>query len=339
METVPTKIQEQALQWLLRLEEDESTQCRKAFLEWCEQSRDHVQAFLEVTVLDRQLNEIDLPEAVDIEALIEDCRKSSAAAAVANILPLEPRPQMHTSRSPAPRRRLGWAMAASLAVGLVGYASFTLISGNSDYRTQIGEQRSVKLTDGSVIHLNTRSQVKVHYSDEGRDIDLLEGEAFFVVARDPDRPFRVLVGDATVQALGTQFNVYRQDARTTVSVVEGKVQVATDAIPVPLVQGETAQLLKDRSVVKNETAEIAQATAWRQRQLDFRRATLFEVAREFNRYSTTRIRIADSQIGERRLNGVFDADMPEQLLKFLEQRQDLRFERTGNTVVIHARTE
>jgi transmembrane sensor len=195
----------------------------------------------------------------------------------------------------------------------------------------------VKLTDGSVIHLNTRSRIQVRYSDEARRIDLLEGEAFFAVGRDPARPFTVMVGSTTVQALGTQFNVYREDARTTVSVAEGKVQVAAGAQPVPLEKGEAAQVLYDRRVVKTAAPEITHATAWRQRQLDFRRATLLEVAAEFNRYNTLKIEIADPEIGERRLNGVFDADMPEQLLKFLEQRQDLRFERTDGTVVIHAR--
>src|SRR5690606_14686343 len=94
------------------------------------------------------------------------------------------------------------------------------------YSTGIGEQRTVKLADGSIVHLNTDSSLRVEYSPATREVHLVEGEALFVVAKEPARPFRVEAGQTTVQALGTQFNVYRRAGGIEVSVIEGAVRVA-----------------------------------------------------------------------------------------------------------------
>src|SRR5262249_31967908 len=97
------------------------------------------------------------------------------------------------------------------------------------YRTGVGEQRRVELADGSVVHLNSKSRVRVIYSDRARDFRLLEGEALFKVGHDAARPFRVRAGDNLIRALGTQFNVLRRPSGTTVQVIEGAVQVSTHA--------------------------------------------------------------------------------------------------------------
>ena len=69
------------------------------------------------------------------------------------------------------------------------------------YRTAIGEQRIVKLEDGSIVTLNTRSQIKVRFERDRRRIDLIEGEALFEVAHDTARPFQVFAGTAEVRAV------------------------------------------------------------------------------------------------------------------------------------------
>jgi len=93
--------------------------------------------------------------------------------------------------------------------------------------TAIGETRTVALDDGSRIVLDTSSRMRVSFSASVRDIELLDGQAQFQVARDAHRPFRVRTGTAEIVALGTLFDVARLPSRTTVTLIEGRVRVRT----------------------------------------------------------------------------------------------------------------
>lgn len=93
------------------------------------------------------------------------------------------------------------------------------------YTTDIGEQRTIALVDGSSVELNARTKIKVRYSDQRRTIELLQGQALFRVAKDPNRPFIVDSNGTHVRAVGTQFDVYRKVDGTLVTVVEGRVAV------------------------------------------------------------------------------------------------------------------
>jgi transmembrane sensor len=330
MEATQMRLEEQALEWLLRLESDESPRCHREFLEWCEQSRAHVQAFLEATALDRQLDRAlvdidaeagaDVVGEIDLEALIEEVRASRPENVLAFSAPSPDSTQGVVSR----KRRIGLPVAAVLAGILATVAAWrAALPPSPIYVTQVGEQRSIKLSDGSMVHLNTHSRIEERYTESDRDVDLLEGEALFVVAHDRNRPFRVSAGDATVLAVGTQFNVYRQAGRTTVAVLEGKVRVEADAKPVALSAGEAAHVVAGGRIVKEDSPEVTRATAWRHRQLDFRRASISEVAAQFNRYNLTQVVIEDPEVGERLMNGVFDADSPQQLMEFLQEDESL----------------
>lgn len=102
-----------------------------------------------------------------------------------------------------------------------------LLATNGVYATAVGEQRTVTLADGSSILLNTNSEVVVDFSRAFRDIRLTRGEVEFNVARNPDAAFRVYAGNERVEAIGTAFTVYMQDAKIDVTVTEGQVTLAT----------------------------------------------------------------------------------------------------------------
>ena len=100
------------------------------------------------------------------------------------------------------------------------------LSSNGLYATAIGQQQSTTLADGSVVLLNTNSQIKVDYNNDFRNIRLLQGEGHFTVAKSAERPFRVYAGNGRVQAVGTAFSVYLKDNTIDVTVTEGKVVLA-----------------------------------------------------------------------------------------------------------------
>ena len=128
--------------------------------------------------------------------------------------------------------RLGQASIV-MAVIAIGVATAfwlrpdPLLSSNNFYATAVGQQLSVTLADGSVVLLNTNSQINVNYNNEYRNIRLLQGEVHFTVAKGAARPFRVYAGNGRVQAVGTAFSVYIKDNSINVTVTEGKVELAS----------------------------------------------------------------------------------------------------------------
>lgn len=261
-----------------------------------------------------------------------------------------------------------WAIAASVA--LLAAAALALAGlGTSPaeepaqtlatrlYTTDLGEQRSVTLADGSVVFLNTDSRVRVRLTDSERRLDLLQGEALFEVAHEPQRPFRVFAAGTMAQAIGTKFNVRHTRGGVRVVVVEGEVLVdprASDARPlaarrVPsakageltpdqalLVAGQQADLSLAQAAPRIADADIVAAASWRMRQLSFDDAALDEIVAEFNRYNRTPIVLADPALSETRFSGVFDANDPKSFVAFLELSSLVEVDRSRHDRIVLA---
>ena len=100
-------------------------------------------------------------------------------------------------------------------------------SGFDLYETPIGKHRVITLTDGSTIHLNTRSRVSIRFSATRRAAQLLQGEALFTIQHDPNRPFEVVTGLTVIRDVGTQFDVHRKTSdAAVVTVIQGQVDVS-----------------------------------------------------------------------------------------------------------------
>ena len=330
-----TGIIEQAADWVVRLHEDASmpTAERRAFLTWLRKSPVHVREFLQAEADWLALEGVDATHGIDVAALLADRD--------ANVMPLHESTSARLART---RQRRGHRVIAGLAAAVlaaVAMAVYVLIDTQSTglYVTALGEQRAIVLSDGSVVELNTQSRIKVRFDGELRDVDLLAGEALFTVEDDPARPFRVFSGSVEVQAVGTQFNVYRQAEQTVVTVLEGRVAVRQHDVETvsidtsggpPAVLSETVELaVGEQAVVQAEatlrqvTTRPTRAVAWRERRLVFENETLANVAAEFNRYNAQRIVIEGDALRARRINGVFNADRPERIVQFIMRSKDV----------------
>src|SRR5882757_416589 len=190
---------------------------RARFYEWLRRSPDHIQAYLEIAEGWAELPTSDPEHRLDIQALLARARESQDE----NVVSLSPRETALPNR----QRRSMTAWAASLAgVALVlGLAVWSYLYQANTYRTGVGEQRTVRLLDGSTIELNALSSIRVRLSKNTREVDLREGQALFRVAKDPARPSLVHSDGTTVRAVGTQFDVYRKSTATVVTVLEGRV--------------------------------------------------------------------------------------------------------------------
>ena len=184
--------------------------------------------------------------------------------------------------------------------------------------TAVGENRSISLADGSTVKLGGHSRLSFSLQAKQREILLEEGEAFFAVAKDPSRPFRVHAGNATVTAVGTEFDVHRSDDKVTVSVLEGKVMVQPMAplVPVPwlaavkpvgsaapLSAGERASVNRNGIESTPQTVNAQATLDWQNGRLAFEGESLRYVVEDVNRYTPKPIVIADRGTASLKITG------------------------------------
>ncbi len=317
-----------AADWLRRLEGGDAQE-QARFMAWLKESPRHVREILLMSTWDRVLENFDPQHSIDVEEYVRE-----AAARPAGIVPLhEPVPAIAPRRPGSRLARRGFGLAAAAAACAVIWWYWP--SPGQTYETVTGEQRAVELDDGSVVHLNTRSRVRVRYSPAIREVHLDDGQALFKVQHDPRRPFRVYAGKALIEVLGTEFDVQRRAERITVAVIEGRVQVEGGSGTEILSAGEEAQLAGAGRIARSAATDLAVTTAWRQRRLVFRKDTLADMAEAFNRYNRRpQIRIEGEQLRMRVFNGVFDADDPRSFLQFLDGVPDLIVRGDEDEVVV-----
>jgi transmembrane sensor len=332
------RIAEQAAHWLLDLEDNEADLA--GFAAWLEASPRHVEEFLLVSAVWQASDRIDEPRRVDVDQLIAQAR--------ANVKWLDEEsalvPHAFNVRGKMRAALHSRVMGAIAVLGLMGMTYWAVHDTSLQYRTNTGEQRIVKLADGSIVTLNTRSKIKVRLERQQRIVELTEGEALFEVAHDAHRPFRVIAGPIAVRAVGTQFDVNRSASSTIVGVVQGVVEVSgspnhRDGLghrngPERLIAGEQARLSAQGELLQHSVAELDRLIAWRERRLIFRNEPLNAIVAEFNRYNESQLTIEGTTTGTRLVTGVFDADSPGALVAFLERDPQISIESRGKTIVI-----
>ena len=202
---------------------------------------------------------------------------------------------------------LGAAGAIALAL-VVGSWSWWSAQRSDVYDTAIGEQRTVRLGDGSRIILDTASHVTVRFSGSERLVTLTSGRAMFEVQGDATRPFLVKAGDTEVTAIGTRFDVRRTGAGARIVLVEGQVAVRQEASSRPawtLAPGQQVTTSVQRPAVV--AVNVPAATSWTTGRLTFENTPIAVAVAEVNRYSPSPVELRDDRISAIRVSGVFDA--------------------------------
>lgn len=377
-------IAERAAQWLNQLKTRETAGLaeRLKFVKWMKQSPLHVRELLLATTWDALMRLLDMDRKISIEQLMEQSTRNVTALLVAHRSDNRPAQQSTPESTIQPVNRdavpevareatepaapadvkagkwkssrwiIGFAAAASILATLaLGWPGIIKGIGlPQQYQTDTGEQRTISLTDGSVIYLNTQSLARVAFSNDARDIYLEEGQAIFKVAHDATRPFRVHVEYATVQAIGTQFDVNRHADRTDVAVIEGLVKIiaeggdsgANSQANTEVSAGKAVTIAAAAEISRPVDVDVAEIVAWRHRRLVFYKETLAEIAAEFNRYNRApKIRVEGEALQGKRYSGTFDADDPHSFLQYLEiedRERLLSFDRSDKLVVIRMRS-
>ncbi|WIO73626.1 FecR domain-containing protein [Porticoccaceae bacterium LTM1] len=232
----------------------------------------------------------------------------------------------------------------AFCVGLFGYLNLSekelSRSDMQRYVTRIGEQKEIQLPDGSVVNMNTATQLLVDYTEGQRRIILDRGEAYFDVAPNPEKTFTVDLGVKTVTVLGTEFNIRKSPGHYQLAVVEGEVAVhfpgddvspSASLIENPISQNSQSKQYRVKGgwvaefdIANNEMEAYQSASqneygGWRNGLIRFYKEPLYKVIQELNRYSGKKILIEDKEIMDLGVYVAVDIKDLGAALKALEQ--------------------
>ncbi|AYG95648.1 FecR family protein [Brevundimonas naejangsanensis] len=230
-----------------------------------------------------------------------------------------------------------WKPIAAGATALVALALFAswAMDRPLDYATATGEQRTLRLADGSRVILDTGSRVSVRLRPDRRSVTLVSGQAFFDVEGDPARPFVVTAGDTTVTAVGTRFDVRRLGQGARVTLVEGRVDVGSPGTARPvwsLAPGQ--QVVTTQGAPEVRTVDAARETSWTTGRLVFAATPIREAVAEVSRYSDRRIELKDGGIAQIPVSGAFDTGDTEAFIAALSDLYGVTASRSPDGAII-----
>lgn len=336
------RVREQASLWLIRLQEGLSAEQKLQLQQWVDADDMHGDALLEMaSVWD------DMGVLTELAPMFDGMpQKSTIDQQMQNAWGFKQRP---------------WAYAAGIVIALLITLSvipnpifnfkntyYQVAAKQQSYQTEIGEHSTVQLSDGSLVTLNTNSQILVDFNDTARNIRLIKGEAHFEVAKDESRPLSVVAGNNTVRAVGTAFNVMRGSKdNLEVAVNEGRVAVFSPAgkpdswikkssvSETALVAGDVLTITDNEYHIRQYDAiEMENRLAWQDGMVMFEDDTLQEVIEELSRYNKVRILLEDERLGETRVAGYFRVGDIDALLIALKENFNIGSNRQDNNTII-----
>lgn len=245
--------------------------------------------------------------------------------------------QQNSQKSDHKSSKLWYGSIAASVVLTLGILLFRSgdVSQPVYFNTQKLQTAHQLLDDGSRLDISAASQLLVKYSAAERHIDLVEGEAQFNVSKDPARPFVVETRHATLQALGTVFNVDQRRDSTELTVLEGRVEVA------PLQAGNKRVILTagQRALIRAnghgpvETFDLTSYRDWQHNILEADNMPLADIIAELNRYRNTAIGIR-SDIGNLPVSGTFRLDDAEKNLQLITSAYQLTISEKNGMIFI-----
>ncbi|GGH06687.1 FecR family protein [Pedobacter zeae] len=162
------------------------------------------------------------------------------------------------------------------------------VRGSNTIATPRGGQYQVNLPDGTKVWLNAATTLTYPYAFAKKERQVeLSGEAYFEVAKDHTRPFRVKTGAQTVEVLGTHFNInaYRDEAMVKTTLLEGAVKVSTQSGSVNLHPGEQSQFNANNARLSlNEQVDTDKEMAWKNNIFSFDNDDLQSIMRQISRW-------------------------------------------------------
>ena len=280
---VSAQVLDAAIAWQLCLDCGNGSDVEQAeFAKWYSASDEHARAWLQLGMLDHRFSTASVPAR---NALLKARTGVQERA-----------------------RKIGSGLASvALACGLALFAGKNYLPIDywmADQRTATGEQRQLRLADGTLLNLNTHSAVDVRFDDSTRRIILQEGEIMVETGHGDPRPFIVQTRDGSLRALGTRFMVKREDDGTRLSVLQSRVEAHPENSVEQTIYNEGQQVLMHRDRLGQMLAVSPGADAWTRGMLVLDNVRLADMVSELNRYQRGHLGV-DPEVADLRITGSF----------------------------------
>ncbi len=328
------ELEQQAATWMWKLDRGLSGDEQDAFFDWLAEDPKHSNALVRYRKNWKRLDNLSswLPEHSDVPNpdLLAPNRRSQSVKYLAFSL----------------------LTAAVLALSVfVWRNNDPSLSGSGDVAIVEQIENRNALEDGSVVKLKDDAEITVLYSASERRIRLDKGEAFFIVTKNPKRPFVVEVQGIDVSALGTAFNVRLDSESFEVLVSEGVVSVegkkqdydeglAQEFPENPLLEANQRAIIslsekaETPAIATLTKGEIHRVLAWQHGLVSFTSKPLSEIAYELNHFNETQMTVLDEELANTRFSGSFRSDNMEGFVRLLEAAFGATAEWNGDSEVL-----
>jgi transmembrane sensor len=313
---VSAQVLDAAIAWQLSLDSGSPVE-REEFAKWHAAHEEHARAWRQLGMLDQRFSVASGPARTALLQSREGIRRRV--------------------------RKLGSGLASIVAVfGLALYAGERYLPIDywlADQRTATGEQRTIRLDDGTLINLNTHSAVDVRFDDKQRRVILQEGEILIETGHGDARPFIVETREGRMRAVGTRFLVMREEQGTRLSVLQSAVAAHPQSSPEEQVLREGQQMLIRSDGLGPIVALNLGADAWTRGMLVVDNARLEDLVHEIGRYRPGLLGVAP-EVADLRITGSFPLQNTDLALSALLPTLPVQIEhRTQWWVTVAAKTE
>jgi transmembrane sensor len=278
---VSAQVLDAAIAWQLSLDSANALE-REEFAKWHAAHEEHARAWRQLGMLDQRFSVASGPARNALLQSRESIRRRV--------------------------RKLGNGMASVVAVlGLALFVSERYLPVEywlADQRTATGEQRTLRLADGTLINLNTHSALDVRFDAKQRRVVLQEGEILIETGHGDPRPFIVETRDGSMRALGTRFLVKREDEGTRLSVLQSAVAAHPESSAEERILHEGEQVLMRADGLGPNLAVNLGADAWTRGMLVVDNARLEDLVKEIGRYRPGHLGVTP-EVADLRITGSF----------------------------------
>ncbi|AZE59502.1 MULTISPECIES: FecR domain-containing protein [Pseudomonas fluorescens group] len=311
---VSSQVAEQAVHWLLEMQQGAlNPRQQAAWQQWLNAHSEHQRAWEQIQQVNQRLRGM-------------------------------PSPLAHAALNAPTLRSRRQALKLLLILGAGSAAVWSLRQQHilpplsADYRSPVGQRRSVQLADGSQLKLNTGSAVDVHIDGRQRLIRLLEGE-ILLTSRAGDTPLRVLTGQGLLSSQTARLNVRQFNDHTQLAVLAGQVEVTPNNYSgLPLTVAAAHQVNFTRKGWDTPRSTDANSGAWADGMLVAAHMRLEDFLSELGRYRRGQLH-CDPQVANLLLSGSYPLDDSERILDLLEVSLPVKVRRfTRYWVTVQART-
>lgn len=312
-QNIPPEIMQQAVDWLLRQQaapfSDEELQ---EFQQWLQQSPQHQRAWQCAEYFKSTIQTLPTQHSEDI---------------------LQKASQIHAKRiAKIGKLILLFALSAST---YVVWSSNIHYRFSAEFSTKVGEQKQIKLSDGSQLYLNTNTALDTHFDQQQRLLELHYGEIQVQTVKDPQsikRPFIVQTRHGTLEALGTVFNVKQIDDLTCVAVIESAVKVTAYHLQ-PVIIKENQQLCFNQNTYEPIQKMNVNQKLWQKGLFAAYDMPLSQFVHEMTRYHAGYISI-NKNIADLRISGAYPIQDNAKTLQILQRTYPIKVNRHLKDYVI-----